>query len=95
VFQGASEGAQGVERVFRIFVFFASSAGVEDCSFSRENRSLRIRDLSRNDVLVSFENGGSVESLPISMIGAGGNARVMASTSGKHTTIVVLPGCEM
>lgn len=54
------------------FLFLASSAIAEKFSFASENCRLRCGYLPFNDFLVGFENGSSVERLPISMIGTEG-----------------------
>ena len=58
------------------FLFFASSSGVEEFSATCQNRSFRLQYLLGNNALVCFENGDSVQSLPIPTIRAGGKCRL-------------------
>jgi hypothetical protein len=79
MFRSALKRAQGVQRVFQYFLLFARAAEVKEFSAAGENRLLSVGHFLRDDVLVCFENGRSVQRLPISMMRAWGKSRWMKS----------------
>jgi hypothetical protein len=85
------ERAQSIQRVFQRLFLFAGAAIIEKLPPASENRKLRFRDLLWDGVPVSFENGGSVEGLPMSLLGAWGKCRVHELTpKGMYYTSLVL-----
>ena len=72
VFPSASECAQRVQCVFQSFLFFGGPVTVEEFPFSGQGGSFRFGHPLEDNAVVSFKNGGSVESLPICMAGAWG-----------------------
>jgi hypothetical protein len=60
VFPSSFEGTQGVQCVFQRFLFFAGPTAVEKFPTTGQNCLLGLGDPLRDNALVPFENGGSI-----------------------------------
>jgi hypothetical protein len=65
------EGTQGIQRIVQGFLFFGITVAVEEFPSTQYHGLFRFRDSLREDTLVGFQNGGSVQNFPIGVLSGG------------------------